>query len=256
MQPLNINLKKALVALATGPTAAFVPNSMLIAPVRGPSTALHKSAYVGHSSFDHSSFRELLEREGLVVMKSQDVPSHFHVEERNVEFPLHWFPDDTKFIFSSEDESVALEHRFRSELIDVGAFHHVETAFYQVDSGLFGGTMRLQPSTTEVGAYLIHQFIIAFALWDDLIEEAEDFGAIDRLVQLVKATKDDNPTLAQNLANEDSTSFMKYWLLHLNSVASFCGGTDNARYDRYIDTFLGWCDALTKEMEQLCEFAS
>ena len=85
---------------------------------------------------------------------------------------------------------------------------------------------------------------------------AEDFDAIDRLVQLVKATKEDNSTFAQNLANEDSTSFMKYWLLHLNSVASFCGGTDNARYDRYIDTFLGWCDALTKEMEQLCEFAS
>jgi len=55
---------------------------------------------------------------------------------------------------------------------------------------------------------------------------AEDFDAIDRLVQLVKATKEDNSTFAQNLANEDSTSFMKYWLLHLNSVTSFCGGTD------------------------------
>lgn len=156
---------------------------------------------------------------------------------------MFWFPDDddTKFIFLSEDEAVALEHCFRSELFDVGAFQHVETAFYQVDSGLFGGKMRLQPSTTELGGYLIHQFIMAFALWDDLIEEAEGFDAIDRLVQLVKATKEDNPTLAQNIADEDSTSFMNYWLLHLNSVDSFCGGTDNARYDRYVETFLGWC---------------
>lgn len=183
-------------------------------------------------------------------MKSQDVPSHFHVNEQNVAFPPHWFPDATKY--SSEEEAVAMENRFRSELIDAGAFHHVESAFHQVDCGLFGGKMRLQPSTTELGAYHIHQFIVAFTLWDDLIEVAEDFAAIDRLIQLVKARKKNDPTLVQNLVSEDSSSFMEFWLLHLNSVASVCGGTDNASFDRYAETFISWCDALTKEMEQLC----
>lgn len=239
---VNMNTRWVLVALAIGSTAAFVP-SMSIDTTRGPSTVLNKSA-------GHSSFNELLEVEGLLVMKSQHVPPQFHVDERNVAFPPHWFPDATKF--SSEEEAVAMENRFQSELLDAGAFHHVESAFHQVDCGLFGGKMRLQPSTTELGAYHIHQFIAAFALWDDLIEEAEDFAAIGRLIQLVKATKKKDPTLSQNLVSEDSTSFMKFWLLHLNSVASICGGTDNASYDRYTETFITWCNALTEEMEDLC----
>ncbi len=56
-----------------------------------------------------------------------------------------------------------MENRFRSEseseMLDAEAFHHVdvESAFYQVDGGLFGGNMRLQPST-KLRAYHIHQF--------------------------------------------------------------------------------------------------
>ena len=110
----------------------------------------------------------------------------------------------------------------------------------------------LQPSTTEFGAYLIHQYIVAFALWDDLIEEAEDFTAIDQLTQLALATKDGQTSLAQDLASKDSTGFMSIWLLHLNKVASACNGTESADYCRYIEAFLSWCDALTEEMEQLC----
>ena len=207
------------------------------------STVLNESAV-------HSSFHELFKLEGLHVMKSQDVPSHFHVDERNVAFPPHWFPDATKF--SSEEEAVAMENRFRSELLEAGAFHHVKFAFHQVDCGLFGGKMRLQPSTTELGAYHTHQFIVAFALWDDLIEEAEDFAAIGRLIQLVKVTQKNDHKLKQDLVSEDSTGFMKFWLLHLNSVASVCAGMDNAIFDRYAETFITWCNALTEEMEQLC----
>ena len=232
-------MKIVLVALAISSTTAFVPSTLMsiaTARERDPSTVLNESA-------DHSSFNELLKLEGLDVMKSQDVPSHFNVDERNVAFPPHWFPDATKF--SSEEEAVAMENRFRSELLDVGAFHHVESAFHQVDCGLFGGKMRLQPSTTELGAYNIHQFIVAFALWDDLIEEAEDFAAIGRLIQLVRATQKNDHKHTQDLVSEDSTGFMKIWLLHMNSVASVCGGMDNAIFDRYAETFITWCNALT-----------
>ena len=183
-------------------------------------------------------------------MKSQEVPSHFRVDERNVAFPPHWFPDASQY--SSEEEAADLENRFRSELMDAGAFHQVEKAFHQVDCGLFGGKMKLQPSTTELGAYHIHQFIVAFALWDDLIEEAEDFAAIDRLIQLVEATKTNDLKFAEKLINEDSSGFMKFWLVHLNSVASVCGGFDKAGYDRYTEIFISWCHMLTKEMLQLC----
>ncbi len=62
-----------------------------------------------------------------------------------------------------------------------------------------------------------------------------------------------DPTFAQELANDDPDPFMKFWLLHLGSVASACGGTNSTSYDRFTETFLYWCNALIKEMELLCD---
>lgn len=136
---------------------------------------------------------------GLQVTLSTDIPDDFQVQEFNFHFPSHWAPSK----IHTYPEAFILKARLYNELKEFG-LSKTESKFEHADIHTFGGRALLQPGSTPIWSYIIHQFITLYALWEDFVKGTDERGieSMERLAKIANAIKNEDTLLSVRLVYE------------------------------------------------------